>query len=241
MMIVEARKSLDHAESGLLMFLLLFCLLHVILLCFKCQSKHLDTALGVKFVRFPWRFLLFYYLHLSRAASDFQIGLQSGSSTENAKVIALGLFPCSRLYLAPSIIQSSSGSLKCTSVNDLRPNLVIQSKKKVLKFSIWGFTYIYKQARTLHLTIKLDNQIYFDNGHFTRATVANPFTIVQKTTQSKWIRHSHRLHSRSHNSNPCIVYDKTITARLFYLNSLTFTKKMFRRSCQCSLFFHYRD
>ena len=123
------------------------------------------------------------------------------------------------------LLQSSSGSLKCTFVNDLRPNLVIQVKKKVLTFYIWGFTYIYKYTKTFLLTIELGNQIYFDNGHVTRTTVTKAFTIVQKTTWSKWIRHPCCLRPRNRDSNPCVFHDKTITERLSYIRQFRLYRK----------------
>ena len=146
-MSMSLRKASSMRRVGFLRFLCLFVCYHVLLLC-QCRSY---TALGVKFMDFHGDFYCFIVYICPELLPIFQTELQSGSSIENVRVIVLGLYRCSRPYLGPIIIIS-----KCIFVNDQRPNLVIQGKKKALAFSMQGVKYIYKQTKTLHLTIELD-------------------------------------------------------------------------------------
>ena len=52
---------------------------------------------------------------------------------------------------------------------------------------------------------------------FTLTTMTNAFTVDQKSMWSNWTRHLRCLRLRNCCSNPCVVHDKTITARLFYI------------------------
>ena len=216
-MIVGGKKRLEYVESRLLTFPLFFCLLHVVTLCFKRFSRPY-RALGVKFMDYHGDVYCFTIQICQGQLLIFKQSCSPAVQLETSNLI-FQVSPHAQVFIYP--IKSSSRSLKCTFVNDLRPNLVIRGKRMVFTFSIWGFTYIYKQTKTLHLTIKLDKQIYFDNGHFMRTTVMKDFTIVYKTTQSKQIRYKRRLRSGNYGLNPCVVHDKTITARLLCIKQFS--------------------
>ena len=79
--------------------------------------------------------------------------------------------------------------------------------------------------------MELDNYIYFDNDHSTRTAVTRAFTIVQKTTWSKWTRYPYLLRPGNgfESVRGSCVNDKTITARLFYVKQFSLYRKFFRQ------------